>query len=190
MTAALVLGALVAAAPASPATASPATAAPAPLACVLAGANSPDYYSVSLVPTRQVTGTGRASGVARASFERTPFGVEVAPDGNFKLTLDVDVTGLPDAADGAFVAWVSTPDLDEARPLGTLDSTGSVSGVVAWNKFLVFVTLEPAEGPDAAADRSTWTGPVILRGMSRSGRMHTMAGHGPFEQQECSVYGY
>lgn len=182
MTVSLILGALVVAASMP--------TPPVPSACVLGGADAPEYYSITLVPTRQVTGTGRASGEARASFERTPFGVDVAPDGSFRLTLDVDVAGLPDTADGTFVAWVSTPDLDEVRPLGTLDSTGSVNGVVTWNKFLVFVTLEPEEGPDAAAARTTWTGPVVLRGMSRSGMMHTMAGHGPFEQQECSVYGY
>ena len=35
-----------------------------------------------------------------------------------------------------------------------------------------------------------WTGPVVSRGMSRSGLMHTMAGHGPFETEPCAVYGY
>jgi len=35
-----------------------------------------------------------------------------------------------------------------------------------------------------------WTGPVVMRGMSRSGLMHTMAGHGAFEQENCAAYGY
>jgi hypothetical protein len=29
-----------------------------------------------------------------------------------------------------------------------------------------------------------------MRGMSRSGMMHTMAGHGPFQQENCARYGY
>ena len=55
-----------------------------------------------------------------------------------------------------------------------------------WNKFLVFVTLEPAE----ATGEARWQGPVVMRGLSRSGLMHTMAGHGPYEQEPCAVYGY
>ena len=35
-----------------------------------------------------------------------------------------------------------------------------------------------------------WTGPIVIRGMSRSGMMHTMAGHGPFEEENCAAYGY
>ncbi|HZD06335.1 MAG TPA: hypothetical protein VE173_15600, partial [Longimicrobiales bacterium] len=59
-------------------------------------------------------------------------------------------------------------------------------GRSSWNKFLVVVTLEPTDGSDA----STWSGPIVLRGMSRSGAMHTMAGHGPFQQEKCAAYGY
>jgi hypothetical protein len=29
-----------------------------------------------------------------------------------------------------------------------------------------------------------------MRGMSRSGRMHTLAGHGPFEAEPCAKYGF
>ncbi|MDE2875730.1 MAG: hypothetical protein OXU69_07275 [Gemmatimonadota bacterium] len=31
---------------------------------------------------------------------------------------------------------------------------------------------------------------VVIRGMSRSGMTHTMAGHGPFEEENCAAYGY
>jgi hypothetical protein len=149
-------------------------------------ADPPEYYAVDLVPTRQVTGTGRAAGRAWATFDRTPFGVQLAADGSYRLALHVEVENLPALDDQGFVAWATTPELDRVVRIGTLDESGSAHGPVEWNKFLVVVTLEPAgvEGADA------WTGPIVLRGMSRSGMMHTMAGHGPFEQQECAAFGY
>lgn len=157
---------------------------PEPL-CV-AAFDPPEYYAVSLVPTRQVTGTGRSSGVAHATFDRTPFGVSVAPDGSYRLTLHVQVDHLPDLDGEAFVAWATTPSIDQVVRIGRLDEAGEARGPVAWNKFLVVVTLEPEDAPG----EGPWTGPIVLRGMSRSGMMHTMAGHGPFEQQECAAFGY
>ncbi|MGD2070011.1 MAG: hypothetical protein PVI57_15165, partial [Gemmatimonadota bacterium] len=59
-------------------------------------------------------------------------------------------------------------------------------GRVEWNKFLVVITLETVDDPSADA----WSGPIALRGMSRSGKMHTMAGHGPFQQENCAAFGY
>jgi hypothetical protein len=35
-----------------------------------------------------------------------------------------------------------------------------------------------------------WTGPIVFRGMSRSGMMHTMVGHGALQMENCSSYGY
>ena len=35
-----------------------------------------------------------------------------------------------------------------------------------------------------------WSGPVVMRGMSRSGLMHTLAGHGPYEKEPCAKYGF
>jgi hypothetical protein len=87
---------------------------------------------------------------------------------------------------GAYVAWVSTPSLDQVQRLGVLDENMQVKGTVTWNKFLVIITLEPSA--DDLGER--WQGPVVLRGMSRSGMMHTMAGHGPFETEPCAVYGF
>ncbi len=48
------------------------------------------------------------------------------------------------------------------------------------------ITLEAVDDPAA----ETWSGPVALRGMSRSGMMHTMVGHGAFQQENCAAYGY
>ena len=69
--------------------------------------------------------------------------------------------------------------------IGTLDDTHRIRGEVAWNKFLVVVSLE--DEPDAVA---RWSGPIVLRGLSRSGMMHTMAGHGPYSSEPCATYGY
>ncbi|MEX2527081.1 MAG: hypothetical protein WEA09_05535 [Gemmatimonadota bacterium] len=155
--------------------------------CLLS-VDPPEYYAIALVPTRQVVGTGRAAGVANTTFGSSPFGVSLAADGSYNLTLHVQVDGLPQRNRGRFVAWATTPDIDEIVRVGTLDETGSVEGPVEWNKFLVVVTLEPEDDESPALDQ--WTGPIVLRGMSRSGMMHTMAGHGPFEQQECAAFGY
>ena len=84
------------------------------------------------------------------------------------------------------MVWTTTPELDQIALAGELTDAAGFSGQVAWNKFLVVVTLEPAFDPDA----TMWTGPVVIRGMSRSGMMHTMAGHGPFEEKNCAAYGY
>jgi len=149
-------------------------------------AEPPAYYAISLVPTRQVVGTGRATGLAQMTFDRSPFGVELAADGSYRATLGVEVAHLPSIDDHEFVAWATTPSIDRIARIGILDEDGATTGPVAWNKFLVVITMEPV----GYAEETSWSGPVILRGMSRSGRMHTMAGHGPFEQLECRTFGY
>jgi hypothetical protein len=68
--------------------------------------------------------------------------------------------------------------------LGTLAEDGTLEGSISLNKFLVFLTAE------SAADVERWSGPVLLRGSSPSGRMHSMAGHGPFEGEPCAVVGF
>ena len=73
-----------------------------------------------------------------------------------------------------------------ALEVGEAERVSGFSGEVGWNKFLVVITLEPEDDPEAA----TWSGPIVLRGMSRSGAMHTMAGHGPFQEENCAAYGY
>ena len=100
--------------------------------------------------------------------------------------IDIAVPGLRAPREGHYTAWVTTRDLDQITRLGELNAEGRIRGQVDWNKFLVVVTLEP----EANRGGDTWQGPVVVRGMSRSGLMHTMAGHGPFDQEPCAVYGY
>jgi hypothetical protein len=137
-----------------------------------------------------VPGTGLATGTAQLAFASSPFGVAVTPEGDYVYDLDLTIDGLGPLASGTFTAWVATAALDRVARLGTLEPVGDrlgTRGRVAWNKFLVVVTLEP---PGPAPDRQRWQGPVVLRGMSRSGLMHTLAGHGPFQQEPCLKYGY
>lgn len=146
----------------------------------------PEYYAIELIPTRRVPGTGAATGRAWVRFAPSPFGVAVAPGGSYVVDLEVEVRGLRPPRRGVYAAWVTTRELDQVELLGPLDEAFRAAGRSAWNKFLVVVTLEPSAenlGP-------VWQGPVVLRGMSRSGMMHTMAGHGPFEQEPCAKYGY
>jgi hypothetical protein len=55
--------------------------------------------------------------------------------------------------------------------------------------------FRPSEetGTGSGTDKSAtdiWKGPVVMRGMSRSGLMHTLAGHGPYEKEPCAKYGF
>ena len=155
------------------------------LAPVCADPDPPVYYAIDLVTTRRVPGSRRATGVADVTFRPSPFGIALSATGEYAYTLSIAIDELAPARTGAYVVWATTPDLSTVVRLGTLDDTHRIQGAVEWNKFLVVVSLE--DEPDAV---ERWSGPIVLRGMSRSGMMHTMAGHGPFASEPCAVYGY
>ncbi|MDX1395329.1 MAG: hypothetical protein R3195_13110 [Gemmatimonadota bacterium] len=137
--------------------------------------------SVRMRPTQQSPGS---RGTMILTQPASPFGVAVDADGFQTYDVTVEI-GQMRRRDGlSYVVWAATPELDQSVRLGTLDDTDSVTGRVAWNKFLVFVSEE------ASADVETWAGPILLTGLSPSGRMHTMAGHGPFEDANCSDFIY
>ena len=146
----------------------------------------PEYYRFPMVSTKRVPGTGNAAGVGEVAFSQSPYGIALGTDGSYQYDFTVRFERLGPARGGAYVVWTTTPELDQVGLAGELTDPADFSGKVAWNKFLVVVTLEPAFDPDAAM----WTGPIVIRGMSRSGMMHTMAGHGPFEEKNCAAYGY
>jgi len=157
----------------------------------LAGVCAPDadppvYYAVELVTTRNLPATGRATGVGEVTFASSPFGVALSPDGSYHYDVRIRLQGMKVPPQGTLVAWATTTEVDQVRRLGALDERLTTTGSVDWNKFLLVVTLEASDDPAATA----WTGPIVLRGMSRSGMMHTMAGHGPFQQELCAKYGY
>ncbi len=146
----------------------------------------PAYYKIDLVTTKRVPGAGQATGVGEVSYKSTPFGIAIGPDGSYVYNLDIKIERLGPAKKGAYVVWVSTPDITKIKRLGPLDDTHRIRGVVDWNKFLVVISLED----EPASSDKKWKGPIVLRGLSRSGYMHTMAGHGPYESEPCAVYGY
>jgi hypothetical protein len=150
--------------------------------CLLA----PDYYQIKLVGTQKVRGARTARGLGAVSFAQSPFGVAISASGTYVVNLDLAMENVTLAPGKSLVAWVSTPQVDQIKLLGRFDEAFTVSGSTAWNKFLVVITLESADEPLG----EMWSGPIVARGMSRSGLMHTMAGHGPFEAEPCAVYGY
>ena len=108
------------------------------------------------------------------------------PDGSYEYSIDISLERMKTPTQGQLVAWVTTREVDEVERLGKLDENLKVSGKVAWNKFLVVITLEPNQHDT----QSMWAGPIVFRGMSRSGMMHTMVGHGALQQENCAAYGY
>lgn len=161
------------------------TSVPGPEAC-RADVDPPTYYAIPLVTTKNIPGTGYTTGKGDVTFAPSPFGVSLAPDGSYRYDVRLSFQRLPEPRQGIYVGWATTTEVDQIVRLGVPDSDGSIRGRVSWNKFLLVVTLEPDDDPDAEA----WSGPIVLRGMSRSGKMHTMAGHGPFEDEKCATYGY
>ncbi|MBO6585171.1 MAG: hypothetical protein JJ953_03595 [Gracilimonas sp.] len=155
-----------------------------PLVCAERGS---EYYTIDLVTTKNVPGTGLAKGKAVMKFNPNPFGISITKDGSYQHRLDIKLNKVNKPQKGTFVAWVTTPSLDKVKLLGALDKNLETSGTVDWNKYIVVITLE--EGV-SKSNSSTWSGPIAFRGLSRSGLMHTMAGHGPFAQEPCAKYGY
>lgn len=149
------------------------TAPPPPVPCV------PDpLMTIRLVPTAHAN---YASGTVELRFAASPFGVAVTVDGHHAYEAIVRTEGLGRATEATPVAWAATPELDRVEKLGPVAPGVPLAATVHLNKFLVFITAE--ESPDA----ERWSGPILLRGISPSGRMHSMAGHGPFRGEPCGA---
>ena len=154
--------------------------------CSASDVVSPEFYEIVLVTTGRVPGSRRAKGKSEVAFSHSPFGISLSQNGDYLRDLSLSVTNLMPAARGDFVVWVTTPSLDQIERLGVLSDDGRLDGQVSWNKFLVVITLEE----DEARGQDRWQGPIVLRGVSKSGAMHTSLGHGPFEQENCSAVGF
>ena len=146
----------------------------------------PVYYAIDLITTKKIRGARRATGVGNLTYVPSPFGVAISKSGNYVYDVSVELGNIDSKMAGQLVAWVTSTDLSDIRKIGVLDDAFKAKGQVDFQKFLVVVTLEP----DGAEVGDMWTGPVVLRGMSRSGLMHTKAGHGPFQVENCASYGF
>lgn len=147
----------------------------------------PEYYAFELFTTKNIPGTGLAKGKAEISVSgSSPFAVSLTEDGSYRYDVSVRLDRMRAPRGGRLVAWVTTTELDEVVRLGALDDQLGAAGSVEWNKFIVVVTLEAGDDPT----QERWAGPVAFRGMSRSGMMHTMVGHGALQEENCAAYGY
>ena len=153
--------------------------------CLLPRAAAPEFYVIELVTTGRIPGSGAATGRVDVTFAPSPFGVSLTENGDYLRDLEINVSNLRAPDQGSFVVWITTPQLDSIERVGVLGD-GTLRGQVRWNKFLVVISLEQ----DDASTAPRWAGPIILRGMSKSGAMHTSAGHGPFETENCASYGF
>lgn len=133
----------------------------------------------------RLSGTQSAPG-SRGSMTLTqpdsPFEITVDAGGFQTFDVEVRVERLRRREGAVYVVWAAKPELDEYVQLGTLPEENRLAGRIAWNQFLLFVSEE------ATADVERWQGPIMLTGLSPSGRLHTMAGHGPFEAMNCQLY--
>jgi hypothetical protein len=132
-----------------------------------------EIYAFRLRPTNRARGAAGAVGLVPPD---SPFGIPVTADGHLRYDLEVSVRGLREASiagpAGAYVVWVTTPELDRIEKLGAIDHSGSARyHVSSMNKFLLLVTLE------TSADVEERRGPIVLRGVSPSGLMQNMESH-------------
>ena len=144
-----------------------------------------NYYGIEMVPTKRVPGTGNGVGFGKVTFSSSPYGVAVSPSGTYMVDITMALGRIKKPKKGFLTAWATKDDLSETKRLGVLDNDFRVSGQAAWNKFLLVVSLEPTAEPT-----EKWSGPIVMRGMSRSGMMHTLAGHGPYQAEPCAKYGF
>ena len=155
--------------------------APAPVC-----ADGPPYYAFELVTTKNIPGTGLAKGTAEVAVSgASPFSVSLGADGSYVYDLTISLERMRTPRQGTLVAWVTTPEIDRIERIGALDEHLQAKGPVSWNKFIVVITLE-ADGEPT----DMWSGPIVFRGMSRSGMMHTMVGHGALQEENCAAFGY
>lgn len=137
-------------------------------------ATANDYYMITLTPT---SSSGNASGTARVSFVDSPFGLAMTTDGFYSVDVELETRGLSPLPSGqSYIVWATAPSLSPIMKLGKLGSDGKFSTRVELNKFILLVT---AEANTATGEK--WAGPIALRGLSRSGLMHSFMGHGPLE---------
>lgn len=182
--AALVLASTVDAPARAPSAAPPRTGSE-PVSCTRtdtldAGAGA-DYYTIPLYEPATAFGRPDTVGRVEVAYPSSPFGVPLTRDGQLRQRLTVMLDEDWRADRSRLVAWVTPPELRPVIRLGALGPDGTAAGEVALNKFLIFITREPS-GSEAG---DGWSGTVLLKGKSRSGRMQSMASHGMFEPEPC-----
>mgnify|MGYP001486264942 CR=1 FL=1 len=100
----------------SPATGEGDQTTPVDLAkCVAEG---PAYYGFGLFTTRNVPGTGLATGSAEVSVTAgSPFSVSLSADGSYVYDLQISLERMRIPVQGHLVAWITTPEIDHIEEL-------------------------------------------------------------------------
>jgi hypothetical protein len=121
---------------------------------------------VALTATAQA---GSASGRVDLLPVASPFGVAVTADGSQRYRTRFVVRGLPAASSlgpySVYVAWAASWFLEDAQRLGVVMMDGGELAEVRRSKFRILITAETS--PEVRRP----TGPVVLRGISPSGRL-------------------
>ena len=129
-------------------------------------------YDIKLLNTPK---TPTAQGTARLVFAPSPFGVTVTADGRSSYDIQLSLTGLPDPTTlgpySAYVAWVTSTNLDKWHRLGAVGNGSTTVGQVEYNKFLLVITAEK----DSAVTEHK--GPTVLHGISPSGWLQSLITH-------------
>lgn len=109
----------------------------------------------------------------------SPFGVSVDRDGHLLYDLHVTIDGPPAAlAAERYVAWLASSTLDVITPLGVIAPEAPLRATSSLNRILVLITKETGDVG------STWRGPIVLRGRSRSALLQSLMGHSIFNRAE------
>ncbi len=118
-------------------------------------------YCIQLIPTAAFEGARAHVELARPT---SAFGVAVTRDGHQRYRIVLDVEGLPDPGSegGKYVLWSMPLTLDPVQKLGFVTNGHFEFDEVAFNKFVLMVSLE--SDPNSI----TRTGPLVLRGRSPS----------------------
>ncbi len=144
-----------------------------------------EYYNISMAATGSAPG---ARGYVTKTFAQSPFGIALTVDGRYIYDVQIKVEGLRGPPATEYTVWVAPPNLSPIVRLGVLDEHLELSGQVGLNKLIMFVTAErPGSWDPDNGDKggNAWKGPILMQGISRSGMMHSAAGHGPFEVENC-----
>lgn len=124
------------------------------------------FPSVVLTATESI---GDAGGRLELLPVASPFDVAVTADGSQRYRTRLIVHGLPNPATlgdySTYVAWVVSWYLEDSERLGVVANEAIEMEEVRWNKFRVLITAE--RSPDVREP----SGPVVLRGISPSGRL-------------------
>ncbi|MGD8322451.1 MAG: hypothetical protein PVJ02_18505, partial [Gemmatimonadota bacterium] len=75
-------------------------------------APGPPFYAVDLVSTKKLPGSARATGTGHVTFEPSPFGVALGPDGSYVYDVSIQLQGLEAPSNGVLVAWLTTTQVD------------------------------------------------------------------------------